>query len=44
VSASGTSSIDSPFGRLAVQSDPRVPHLIPAAEMVPPTGFVIVSI
>ena len=36
-------SIDSPFGRLAEQSEPRVPHAIPAAEMVPSSGFVIVN-
>ena len=37
------SSIASPAGRLVEQSSPRVPHVIPAAEMVPPSGFVIVN-
>ena len=42
-SGSASNSTGSPSARAVEQSDPRVPHLIPPVEIVPPTGFVIVS-
>ena len=42
-SGSALSSTASPSRWVVEQSDPRVPHLMPALEIVPPTGVVIVS-